>query len=55
MDRITAEWSFGKDGELMIEIWSTGALIAAVIEALLEEPVNLRLALAALGGSRPMA
>jgi hypothetical protein len=52
MDWATAEWSFGKDGELMIEIWSTGALIAAVVEALLKEPGNLRLALTALGASR---
>jgi len=53
MERVTAAWSLGKDGDLMVEIWSTGALVAAVIEALLEEPANLRLALAALRASRP--
>jgi hypothetical protein len=55
MERVTAEWSLGKDSDLMVEIWSTGALVAAVIGALLEEPANLRLALAALRASRPTA
>ena len=47
------EWSVGKDPELAIEIWSTAALTAAVVEALLEDPERLQLALRTLGASRP--
>jgi len=43
------EWSLHRDPDLMIEIWSTAALLAAVMEALLEDPENLRFALEALG------
>jgi len=42
------EWSFGKDLDLMVEIWSTAAVLEAVIAALLKEPEKLRLAVAAL-------
>ncbi len=42
------EWSAGKDSDVLIEIWSTAALIEAVIEALLEEPERLELALRVL-------
>ena len=45
------EWSVGKGSDLIIEVWSTAALLAAVIEALLEDPQKLRLALQALGAS----
>lgn len=47
----TVDWSFGKDAEVMIEVWSTAALLGAVIAALLEEPEKLHLALRALGAS----
>jgi len=43
------EWSVGKDPDLMVEVWSTAALTEAVIEALLEDPQKLQLALEALG------
>ena len=49
MDPPRVEWSFGKDRDLIVGIWSTSALTEAVIEALLEEPDKLRLALRALG------
>ena len=45
------EWSVGKGSDLIIEVWSTAALLAAVIEALLEDPQKLQLALQALGAS----
>ena len=45
-------WSLGKAPDLIIEIWSTTALIEAVIAALLEEPEKLELALKALGRAR---
>ena len=44
------EWSLGKDPDLMVEVWSTEALIEAVLEALLEEPDNLAKALRVLRG-----
>ena len=47
------EWSLGKDPDLIVEIWSTAALTAAVIEALLEDPEKLRFALKAFGSSEP--
>ncbi len=43
------EWSLHRDPDLMVEIWSAAALLAAVMEALLEDPQNLRIALEALG------
>ncbi|MEK6988523.1 MAG: hypothetical protein AABX97_10640 [Candidatus Thermoplasmatota archaeon] len=42
------EWSFHKDRDLSIEIWSTAALLEAVIAALLDDPEKLRLALESL-------
>ncbi len=42
------EWSVGKNPDVLVEIWSTAALVEAVIEALLEEPAKLRLALRVL-------
>ena len=47
------EWSVGKDPDLIAEIWSTAALTAAVVEALLEDPEKFRIALTALGASEP--
>jgi len=46
------EWSFGKDLDLIIEIWSTAALLGAVIAALLEDPEKLQLVLRAVGASK---
>jgi len=47
------EWSFGKDSDLIVEVWSTAATIAAVIEALLEDPDKMALALRTISGSLP--
>jgi hypothetical protein len=46
------EWSVGKDPDLIAEVWSTAALIGAVLEALLGEPEKLQLALKALGAAK---
>ena len=46
------EWSFGKDPDVVIEVWSTAALLGAVIAALLADPEKLQLALRTLGASR---
>ena len=46
----SVEWSLGKDPELMMEVWSTEALVEAVLAALLEEPDNLAKALRMLQG-----
>ncbi|MGI0148328.1 MAG: hypothetical protein ACREDF_02185 [Thermoplasmata archaeon] len=46
---VTVEWSFGRDPDAMIEVWSTAALLSTVIAALLEEPEKLQLALRVLG------
>ena len=46
-------WSLGKAPDLIIEVWSTTALVEAVIAALLEDPEKLDLALKALRGSGP--
>jgi len=46
------EWSFGMDSDVMIEVWSTAALLVAVIAAFLEDPDKLQLALRALGASK---
>jgi len=35
------EWSLGKDPEVVIEIWSTAALMEGVIAALLDHPEGL--------------
>lgn len=43
------EWSLNRDPDLIVEAWSTAALIQTVIQALLEEPEKLRVALEALG------
>ena len=42
------EWSLGKTPDLVVDIWSTAALLEAVIAALLDEPEKLKLALEAL-------
>ena len=47
------EWSFGKDSDLIVEVWSTAAAIAAVIEALLADPEKMALALRTIRGSLP--
>jgi hypothetical protein len=47
-------WSLGKSPDLLVEVWSTAALLEAVIGALLEEPENLRLAMAALAGRKAL-
>lgn len=47
---VSVEWSLGKDPELTVEVWSTEALVEAVLEALLEEPDNLAKALRLLRG-----
>jgi hypothetical protein len=39
------EWSFHKDPDLIIEIWSTAAVLEAVVAALLNEPAKLKLML----------
>lgn len=43
------EWSFGRDPELMVEIWNTAALVEAVLAALLDDPEAMAKALAVLG------
>lgn len=52
METPSVEWSVGMDPDLIVEVWSTGALVAAVIEALLEDPERLQMALKALGASK---
>ncbi len=42
------EWSFHQDPDLIIEVWSTAAVLEAVIAALLDDPAKLKLALEAL-------
>lgn len=46
------EGSFGKDPDVMIEVWSTAALLGAVIAAFLADPDKLQLALRALGAPK---
>lgn len=53
MATTAVEWSFGREPEAMIEVWSTAALIETVLAALLEDPDRLRLALRALGQKEP--
>ena len=48
MNEAAVEWSVEMDPDLAIDAWSTAALLAAVIEALLEEPEKLALALRVL-------
>ena len=42
------EWSLNRDPDLIIEIWSTEALIEAVLLALLEDPEAMKRAVAVL-------
>ena len=46
------EWSINRDPDLYIEIWSTEALIKAVLGALLADPVAMKRAIAALSAAR---
>ncbi len=46
------EWSLNRDPDLIIEIWSTEALIEAVLAALLAEPEAMKRAIAALSTAR---
>ena len=52
MEGVSVEWSFGKDPGVMVDVWATAAVLASVIEALLEDPENLELALKALGSTK---
>ncbi len=49
------EWSRNRDLDLLIDIWSTEALIEAVLEALLEDPEMMQRAVAVLTGKKPEA
>ena len=46
------EWSLNRDPDLLIEIWSTEALIEAVLQALLEDPEGMKRAVALLTAGR---
>jgi hypothetical protein len=46
------EWSLNRDPDLIIEIWSTEALIEAVLAALLADPEAMKRAIAALSAAR---
>ncbi len=46
------EWSRNRDPDLIIEIWSTEALIEAVLATLLEDPEAMKRAIAALSAAR---
>lgn len=46
------EWSLNRDPDLYIEIWSTEALIEAVLRALLADPAAMQRAVAALSAAR---
>ncbi|HYM39948.1 MAG TPA: hypothetical protein VEY12_07380 [Thermoplasmata archaeon] len=52
MDPPKVEWSLNRDPDLLIEIWSTEALIEAVLEALLEDPSAMQRAIAVLTGGQ---
>lgn len=52
MDPSKVEWSLNRDPDLIIEIWSTEALIEAVLAALLEDPEAMKRAIAALSAAR---
>ena len=47
------EWSLNRDPDLLIDIWSTEAVIEAVLEALLEDPEAMKRAMAVLAGRKP--
>jgi hypothetical protein len=47
------EWSLNRDPDLLIEVWSTEALIEAVLSALLEDPEAMKRAVSILGGRKP--
>ena len=47
----SVEWSLGKSPELIAEVWATGALVEAVLGALLAEPEALAKAMRALQGA----
>jgi 2-hydroxychromene-2-carboxylate isomerase len=49
---VAAEWSLGKDPEVMIEVWNTAALMEAVLEALLEDPQAMAKAVNVFRSSR---
>ncbi len=46
------EWSLNRDPDLIVEIWSTEALIEAVLGVLLEDPEAMKRAIAALSAAR---
>ncbi len=46
------EWSLNRDPDLLIEIWSTEALIEAVLAALLADPEAMKRAAAVLSGRK---
>lgn len=46
-------WSLGQDPDLIVEVWSTAAVLEAVIASLLEEPENLKRALEVLARGPP--
>ena len=47
------EWSLNRDPDLIIEIWSTEALIEAVLVVLLADPEARERAVAVLSGAKP--
>ncbi len=47
------EWSLNRDPDLIIEIWSTEALIEAVLAALLADPEAMKRAVAVLTAAKP--
>jgi hypothetical protein len=50
VDAPKVEWSLNRDPDLLIAIWSTEALVEAVLEALLEDPEAMKRAVAVLTG-----
>ncbi|HII41169.1 MAG TPA: hypothetical protein HA326_08155 [Thermoplasmata archaeon] len=46
------EWSLNRDPDLLIEIWSTEALVEAVLGALLEDPEAMKRAVSLLTAGR---
>ena len=49
---VSVEWSAHKDGDLMVEVWNTEALLEAVLAALLDDPEAMRRAVELLGPAR---
>ncbi len=47
------EWSLNRDPDLIIEIWSTEALIEVVLAALLADPEAMKRAVAVLTAAKP--